>query len=304
MSIVVQLRGGLGNQLFQYAAGLTLSRRHGVDLILDTALLPRSTVSRGGVRRWPEQISSFAHEGRLIDSSNDSAARKRVKQSLAGRERALGDSAGRLLRAAGVFAHETAEDIDVFNTLGPRARINSYCNSPAFFADHATTVAEQVRELVAPGEWYLAERERIKAEQPIAVHVRWGDYLNLPHIYGSVPPSYYASSVSLIQALSTGQRPIWLFSDDPAGAEEFLRGSLDIARVVDSPADSAPLENLLLLSSASALVCANSSFSWWAAFLSDTADNSIVFPRPLFAATGPAEPKHWLLPDWIQRGRD
>lgn len=53
MTVVVQLRGGLGNQLFQYAAGVSVSSRHQTDLDIDVSLLPAHTVSRGGVRRWP-----------------------------------------------------------------------------------------------------------------------------------------------------------------------------------------------------------------------------------------------------------
>ena len=75
-----------------------------------------------------------------------------------------------------------------------------------------------------------------------------------------------------------------------------------IDHVAESPEQSTPLENLLLLSGASALVGANSTFSWWAAFLGERAEGSVVFPRPLFGPAGPAEPRDWLLPGWVQVG--
>lgn len=302
MSVVVQLRGGLGNQLFQYAAGFSLSERLGEELQLDTALLPRAEIDRGGVHRWTEQLSGFAHAGSFTDSVGSSALRRRIVQSLAGRERALGDSIlGRVLGGR-VYAHETRDDVGEFSRLRSGARLNAYCNSRRFFADYQNQICTQVRTLIAPSDWYRVESARLVNDGAVAIHVRWGDYLNLKHVYGTIAPAYYVRSVDLI-ARSAGDRPVWLFSDDTEGAREYLRDSVNIARVVEPPSESTALENLLLLSSASGLVCANSSFSWWAALLAEE-KTPVVFPRPLFADGGPAEPKDWLQSDWMQHGRD
>ena len=302
MSVVVQLRGGLGNQLFQYAAGYALAVRDSEPLLLDTAILPLARVDRGGVRRWTEQVSGFAHEGRIVDSVGPSAAKRRVAQALAGRERMIGDSAlGRVLGNR-VYAHETREDLSAFLKLRVGARINSYCNSPRYFETVQAEIRQQVATIPNPGDWFLGERARMRSDGAVAIHVRWGDYLNLKHVYGTVPADYYRRALALV-AEAVGDRPVWLFSDDPQGAAGYLRGTVDIARVVEPSATSTALENLLLLSTASGLACANSSFSWWAAYLAEGA-RAVVFPRPLFAESGPPEPKDWLKADWIQIGRE
>ena len=59
--VSVFLRGGLGNQLFQYSAGLKISRMTGKKLILRTDLLPIQEDKIGGISRWPNQISEFSH---------------------------------------------------------------------------------------------------------------------------------------------------------------------------------------------------------------------------------------------------
>lgn len=302
MTVIVQLRGGLGNQLFQYASGYALSARHGTELVLDTALLPPSTVDRGGVRRWPEQISSFAHAGRFIDSAGTSSARKRVAQSWAGRERALGDSRFRSLLGQGVYARETREDVAAFDRLPAAARINSYCNSWRYFSDVSAEISRQVSDVAQPSEWFLQTAAEMREARPIALHVRWGDYLNLAKVYGTIGVDYYRRAVDRI-AQSIGERPLWLFSDDPAGATSMLQG-LTLHRVIDPPASSSSLENLVLLGGGAGIACANSSFSWWAAFLASPPAGAVVFPRPLFAVGGPEEPKEWLRPDWMQLGRD
>ncbi|MEJ1230375.1 MAG: alpha-1,2-fucosyltransferase [Galbitalea sp.] len=303
MSVLVQLRGGLGNQLFQYAAGYSLSVRLGVDLVLDTALLPPETVSLGGVRRWPEQISAFDHAGTFTDTSHGSRLRKRVYQSLAGRERSIGDSRIRGILPSGVYARETRDDVAAFESRHGRVRINAYCNSSRFFADQANAVSNQIRSVKTPSSWYTEQATELEESHPVALHLRWGDYLNLKHVYGTIPASYYRRGVELVDRLAGHSSPVWLFSDDPDGAMEYLKGTIEVHKVVTAPTDSSALENLLLLSRASGLVGANSSFSWWAAFLSRSTGGPVVFPRPLFGPSGPPEPKDWLQSEWIQIGR-
>ena len=304
VTITVQLRGGLGNQLFQYAAGYALSKKSNSTLLLDTGLLPMTTVNRGGVSLWPEQISTFAHEG-VIQSPNAHSPRgTRLRQSLAGFERQLGDRNLYGYRGSSVFAYERGESLEKFNRLTSGARINAYCNSPKFFTGFEQSLLNQIKSLVSPTDWYLKTLSQISIEQPIFLHVRWGDYLNLKHVYGEISPKYYSSSVDLMRELTHKDRPIWLSSDDPEGASDFLKSHLSIERVLDSPSTSPPLETVLLMGSGSGLVAANSSFSWWAAFVGGNNHHfDVVFPRPLFGNAGPAEPKDWLLDGWLQRGR-
>ena len=303
MSVTVQLRGGLGNQLFQYAAGFAASERLSTPLLLDRSLLPPATVSRNGISRWPEQISSFAHAGRFIGEPGGTSFGRRAQRYRFQLERSIGDSRFARTLGARVYARETREDAVRFAaTTGDRLRINAYCSAPAFFANQSDVVAGQVRSIREPGDWFVAESDRLAEAGAIALHVRWGDYLNLKHIYGEISPAYYRRALDLLERQFGDGRPVWLFSDDPGGASEFLSGAIAIDHVAESPEQSTPLENLLLLSGASAVVGANSTFSWWAAFLGNRPEGSVVFPRPLFGPAGPAEPRDWLLPDWVQLG--
>ena len=303
MSVTVQLRGGLGNQLFQYAAGFAASERLDTPLLLDRSLLPPATISRNGISRWPEQISSFAHAGRFIGEPGGTTFGKRAQRYRFQLERSVGDSRFARTLGARVYARESRENAARFAAVtGARLRINAYCSAPAFFASQSDVVAGQVRSIREPGDWFVAEAARLADAGAIALHVRWGDYLNLRHIYGEISPAYYRRAIDLLERQFGGGRPVWLFSDDPDGASEFLSSAITIDHVAESPEHSTPLENLLLLSGASALVGANSTFSWWAAFLGDRPDGSEVFPRPLFGPAGPPEPRDWLLPGWVQLG--
>lgn len=263
-----------------------------------------ATVNQGGISIWPEQISTFDHSGIIQTLRSNSPINTRMRQSVAGIERSLGDRKLYGFRGNSVFAYESGESLEKFKRLTSPARINSYCNSPAYFSGYEQEIFEQITTLISPTEWYLSTREEIEKQQPVFLHVRWGDYLNLKNVYGEISPKYYERSIELVRQLSNVEQPIWLSSDDPHGAYKFLSSHIAIERILDTPANSAPLETVLLMGAGSGLVAANSSFSWWSAFVGGhQAHFDVVFPRPLFGNNGPAEPKDWLLDGWLQRGR-
>lgn len=263
-----------------------------------------ATVNQGGVSIWPEQISTFNHSGLIQTPLSNTSRKTRIRQSVAGIERQLGDRKLYGFRGNSVFAYESGESLEQFERLSAHSRINSYCNSPAYFSGYEQAIFEQITALSSPTEWFLSTRDAIEKDQPLFLHVRWGDYLNLKHVYGEISPGYYEHSVDLLRQLSSVERPIWLSSDDPQGASEFLGSHIAIERILDAPAHSRPLETVLLMGAGSGLVAANSSFSWWSAFVGGYKKHfDVVFPRPLFGENGPAEPKDWLLDGWLQRGR-
>lgn len=301
MAVTVHLRGGLGNQLFLYAAGYAMSKRLDVPLLLDLSLLPDISSSNGEVSRWPEQISLFNHEGTFIFPTQNKIL-KRLKESFLGVERQLGDRGFSGLVGKHVYAYEANESFEKFLSANNHFRINAYCTGYKYFSSSHEEIARQIWDVRNPSQWYIETSQEIKSIRPIAVHVRWGDYKNLKHVYGEISPNYYVRATERISNI-VGNRPIWLFSDQPTETFNFLKQHLNIQKVVQPSGDSTPLENLLLLAQAEGLVAANSTFSWWAAFLSGNPGDNIIFPRPLYAVSGPPEPKEWLLPDWNQIGR-
>jgi hypothetical protein len=303
-TVTVHLRGGLGNQLFQYAAAVALSHRHNLQLMIDVSLLPSAARTIDGVTRWPSQISEFNHHGSVIGQKNSAKTPGRFLPSLLQIDRKLGDMAPGLLRKCGRFSNELNADFGQFDALNSsRLVVNSYCNSPRFFLEYGDQIRESIRALRKPSPAFL-ELEAIVAKiRPLAVHVRLGDYKNLSKIYGRVDPGYLARAIDLQVTLS-GEREIWLFSDEPSQALELL-GKSKYKLVVHPLLDKLTgLETILIMATCKGLVGSNSTFSWWAAYLNADKAAWAIFPRPFFARTGPHEPKDWLQLNWIQLGRD
>lgn len=302
MTVTVQLRGGLGNQLFQYATGLEISLAFDKELIIDESLLPLSDINQTQVTLRSNQISSFDHSG-SVRRIHFSKNRNKTFQRLYGLERLIGETnLHKMQEICGIYAREGSSN---FVQLKPnrRLRINAPCINPSFFPSVRDRLISELRSPVNPTHWFTNQLQKAKAEKPIGVHLRLGDYQNLKKVYGEPSRNYYQNAIRLIlEHQKTVNRPIWLYSDNPAGALDFFSEHISFDEVMLSPEESRPIESLLLLSESSSIVAANSTYSWWAAFLSQN-DGLTIFPRPLFGLDGPSEPKSFLLEDWIQLGR-
>ncbi len=93
--------------------------------------------------------------------------------------------------------------------------------------------------------------------------------------------------------------PVWLFSDEPDAALEWLKPQVRPDRVVSPPVGSHSLESMLLMSLMRALVIANSTYSRWAAFIGETQGRPVVAPQPSWASDVHEEPRDALLPGWL-----
>jgi hypothetical protein len=300
--VVLELRGGLGNQLFQYAAGVALSKKLNVPLRISTSLLPDVAKLDGQVSAWPNQLNNFRHLGEVLETSGMPLLRNKFAYSrIRQLQRMIGDHFPKLLLFFGQFSNEVNSNFELFKEITRPVLINSYCSDPAFFADVADLVAESIMNLETPSRWYNEMQTRISLEKPIGVHIRLGDYLNLESIYGAPRPEYVMRAINLIKQTHP-KKPVWLFSDDVTLATKLFSQGNTFDHVVVSPSESNALENLILLSKCSSLVATNSTFSWWAAFLGHRDSSTVIFPRPLFPIFSQPDPKEYLMPAWLQLG--
>jgi hypothetical protein len=174
--------------------------------------------------------------------------------------------------------------------------LNGYFQSKKYFADHheeifdlLTTNALQTPE--------LAELIGFFGRDWIAVHIRRGDYLKNSHVHTIPAKSYYQRAVTLLRQ-ATGIDRIVVFSDDIEAAQEI---GINADSYIGAESLPSPGDNLILMSQAGGFVGSNSSFSWWAAFLSQPSNRLNVFPRPWFAANQ-ASTRDLLEPHWLTLG--
>ena len=112
------------------------------------------------------------------------------------------------------------------------------------------------------------------------IHIRRGDYLEFNSIYGVLDQEYYRRGCDLLFN-KIGKRPIWLASDDVQGALAWLGKKLPITKILDPNKNYGAILTLELMSGFSGIIMANSTFSWWAAFLGTSrgTTQSVVIPK-------------------------
>ena len=282
--ITVSLMGGLGNQMFQYAAGKALAERHGVGLALDLS----------GFR--DDALRSFLLDRLCVPEASS------VNLSTAGGEKPANhfrrsvwrNRVDRVLARAGLPQLAASTDDyrephfhfdPAFEMLGPQASLYGYFQSERYFI----SIADGLRDWFLPreplGEAAACVRARIGASPlPISVHVRRGDYLKpgTAEVHGILGEAYYRKALDRLESAIGHEAELFVFSDDPAAAEQVL-SFVPRSRLVHVHGDPArPWEDMALMSHCRHHVIANSSFSWWGAWLNRAPDKIVVAPRAWF----------------------
>lgn len=280
--IVARLLGGTGNQLFQYALGRALADRLGCDLVLDNRYVSDS-VDRG---------DCFEHFGQArFHRSDDLPPAKQDGMLRYGLWRLFGrDPAFRRERGLGF-------DPAVL-TVPANTYLHGYWQSPKYFA----AIDAQLRKDLAfttPLTGSNAQMAEKIGQSPasVSVHVRRGDYI-ASGSFAACSPDYYRKAVeTLTQKLDTSCT-CFVFSNDP----DWARNNLELGQptiIVDINDETTGHFDMHLQSLCDHNVIANSTFSWWGAWLNPNPDKTVIAPRHWFSGPELANPD--LIPDsWIR----
>lgn len=272
-NVEVRLVGGLGNQLFGYYAGAALAAKNGLGIAIDP-----SWVATGSTTRSPD-LRSFDLPGTWLPERPLRWSER--PGSLA--SRALNWAVRSWPLASRIFRHF---DSDVVG-YDPRLLQVTYATSLSGYFQSWRYAQCAIQNgyprrpaFTSTSSWLDRTLAEVMTDRPLALHVRRGDYAGLPN-YGLLSSSYYVRGLAYLREMGL-DGPVWLFSDEPDLAEAELRG-VAIDRVI---ADSdGPASEMLAMSYAAGIVTANSTFSWWAAWMSGLSEE-IVSPEPWFRSRG------------------
>lgn len=259
--IVVHLRGGLGNQIFQASAGYCIAKSLGARLYLD--------------------LSSVAFHG--SDNPVD-ISRMIMFKEYSVRRRTLRNILTRLLLRLSHMLPEINVNKFSSNPLGLYDRIFRFWRTvhiTGYFADFNYAKKSHLFDaevlLDNPSPWFKEMSTYFHEESVIAIHLRRGDYQSNPSQYGVLSVEYYEKALKALPS-SLRHAPIWIFSDDISLAKELFEKVEDYEfNYLDPANDSNALESLLLMSRANGIILANSTFSLWAGFICSN-PNIICYP--------------------------
>jgi hypothetical protein len=280
--IRIVLLGRTGNHLFQYALGRMLAEKHGVPLVMDA-----SWFNRAG---W-EEVSHFLKL----------PLRAKVIRRCSLASRALRNYGGRhFWEFRGVpFLREAPEDQSFdarFLDTPADCVLFGYFQSPRYFGVRAEVLRAELNGLLSGGV-AVPERWRMALAAPgaVAVHVRRTDYL-VHSAFQVCDLSYYRTAMGRLRACLPEPR-FYIFSDDPDWCRaEFREADQEVVDTGEAAAN--PLHDLRLMSLASHHVIANSTYSWWAAWLGEKPGQRVLMPdrwyaRDILAPIEEKNPGHW-----------
>jgi hypothetical protein len=285
--ISVRLFGGLGNQIFQYMAGKYLASERSYQLYVDTSWL------QDGYTHLNSSISEFQFYKPDLEYG------LKHKNFLHLYSDRLATIAARNIPVVAKFGKINAPKttgFEDFTTVKLGVQLRGYYQSMEYLVRlmESGEISNSSFELNKPSESFNSIRNQVPTGGFLAVHVRGGDYLKRNTAYVQLTSEYYKDAIDSVRDIC-GNLPIWVFTDDFDYAKKTLSLFSDLY-YVDNKLTSAA-ESMKLMSLAKGIVCANSTFSYWASVISDKA-SLIVAPNSWIKShEQPADffPKGWKL---------
>lgn len=274
--IIVRISGGLGNQMFQYAAGVALATHHACDLKWDLSWFDGNSLHQGF-----ELTRVF---GISIEEANVADYRKTLgwrgsdwlRSRLASRK--LG-----WLRPKHYIQEPHFHYWPEFWQISPSAYLNGYWQTPKYFQDEEALIRDEFRfkaEMSLENETIASIMDESNS---VSLHVRRGDYVADPRVacvHGACDVNFYQRAIVKIRRHVMSPY-FFVFSDDMEWVKKNLR--ID-GRVmfVDHNQGEESYNDMRLMSMCKHHIVANSTFSWWGAWLGADSEKSVVAPKRWF----------------------
>lgn len=298
-SVVVTLRGGLGNNLFQYFAGLYLAEKLEAPLVLFSP------------RRWhgdPEKstIHGFKVKAKISAPKIDTSFHlvflivlNKIWQKV------VNDQSGLLFRVFSKlrihFSRSQGFDADL-EKMTRAHRLEGYFGTHRYFT--SPFISNSLKELVqldsGSTPWFRKNFNLLRSQKALCLHIRRGDYVNHKDSNGLLAEEYYLGAISQLRALGATWDCIWIFTDDEEAVRKEFPGllALEDCNFLEGASEGLPGEVLAIMSQSTCLVVGNSTFSWWAAMLGNPA-KTIVAPTKW--SVGMEDPDELIPDSWLRQ---
>ncbi len=269
---IVRLMGGIGNQMFQYAVGRAVAKRNNEQLKLDVSYFEQDPLRNYQLHHF-SIAESIASSGEIARVTGRGDSLK--KRALHRMERLLLPYYKRSMFEARVDCFDP-------NVLLARKNVylSGYWQSEKYFKNIEAIIRQDFAFRYGPDAKNQKIAKAIANCNSVSLHVRRGDYVSNPKFYrkfGVCSLDYYQRAVAnMAEKVSTPH--FFVFSDDLEWARDNLKLQHAITVVDHNDADKA-CEDLQLMSLCKYHIIANSSFSWWGAWLCSFPEKIVIAPK-------------------------
>lgn len=262
---IVQLLGGLGNQMFQYAFYKGLKQRF-KKVKADISEFATYELHNGYELNdaFGIELDLISHrEKKLYCNKNNEWAYSKLRTLL------------RLSNSVFIEEKEFQYDESIFKDQESRYYIG-YWQNERYFQDLRKPLLRDFtynKPLSKTNSFLLS---RIKNSNSVSIHVRRGDYIGHAQLGGICDKAYYSRAIQIVE--SKVKNPFYyIFSNDIDWCKENL--TLNSVHFCEENSKKKSVVDLFLMSQCKCNIIANSSFSWWAAWLNENSEKTVVAPK-------------------------
>lgn len=289
--IISRLNGGMGNQMFQYALGRALAIKNTTTLGLDLEYLLDRTPRKGFTFRNYD-LDLFSVQAEIVQQANIPFPYRSFGSGKIAS--ALNKLRDKLLPAPGKEKGFSFDES--VSALSGEAYLYGYWQSYKYFESIAEIIKKDFTPRLSLPENVQELKKEIGSRNSVCIHVRRGDYVgnSVHEVVGKV---YYDQALEVLQEKATVEH-LYVFSDDIAWCREALPFSYPTTYVGEEFAGERAIGHFALMQACTHFIIPNSSFSWWAAWLSEGPEKVVIAPRQWFGDasidTKDLIPKEWI----------
>jgi hypothetical protein len=289
--IIVKITGGLGNQMFQYAVGRQLALKNNARLLLDTSGFEEYKLRKYSLDHF--NLTVEIADKKTLESFYQYLQKKNYFKRFYNRF---------LKRPKIIYLIENNYEYkpNIINKYNGDIVLEGFWQSEKYFEEIKNIIQQEFTLKTMPEPKDKAVIDKIQSGNSVSIHIRRGDYVSNPttfQYHGICSLDYYIEATKLIQSRIDNPQ-YFVFSDDIDWSKENL-GFLPKANFVAHNSADKDYEDLRLMSLCKHQIIANSSFSWWAAWLNTNKSKIVIAPKTWVAYTG-VETKDIVPESWIR----
>ena len=273
--IVVNLKGGLGNQMFEYAFGYTLAEAKQTDLYLDLRYLTERRSGKGYTVR-DYNLDIFGIEPK------SPTKKQLVKLGVGIGNFRVRSKIGKMLDRLGIGViseRKMSFDSRVFDRKAVDIYLDGYWQSEKYFDIRADEIARIFQfDCAAFDDGVLRFAETIEFDDAVCLNVRRGDFVGSVN-HDVLGIDYYSRALDHVRRAMGDNFAVYVFSDDPEWCRDNLTVWPNLHVVGHEYAGDRFSAYMYLMSQFSNFVIPNSTFAWWAAWLSRAKKKLVIAPR-------------------------
>lgn len=269
--IITRIQGGLGNQMFQYAIAKSLALKNNDQFKLDDSFFSTQTLREYQLNQF-NIIEDFASKSEIYKLRGIEGFRYKIFKKL-----------GFKYSRPSSYVEDKSSTIyqeEIFNLRKDDIYLSGFWQNEKYFSSIKKSIVDDFmpkNKISTTAAKYL---EKIKNSNSISLHVRRGDYVQCANAtHGLCDINYYIRALNFMEK-NIKDRNIFIFSDDIAWCKKHFALLKDSYFIDETKSE---VEDLILMKNCKHNIIANSTFSWWGAWLNQNPDKVIITPKYWYA---------------------